>query len=184
MLTVDLDRAIHLIMAVVKNFGPDHLAGTKGNRKNEGVPGCIYVTSEDDGYTLVPVCIVGQVFANLGILRALVMVDGVTDPHEISTPGEGIKQFAACTPHAVLWERAAQHGVTFTHEAQEFLRDVQSAQDGGDSWGLAMTTGLNMAQARVKQDHPAFTNERFVRALAESSGIDPLPEWEKELLYS
>lgn len=185
--TIDLRASILLIVEVVKTFGAAHEAGV-GTTSSSG---CQYVVTADPQSTLVPVCIVGQVFHNLGILRAM-LTDGGYDQHE------------ACQMDSGLWENAEAMGVTFTDDAKAFLRTVQRAQDNGvispnggrtRQWGAALNEGIRVAQEKViakakeESDVFSFYIEKRVEevtkptvSLTKSTASEPLAEWEKELL--
>lgn len=127
-LIVNLETLIRLFSKVVTDAGYDHVAAPNSNSS-----GCRYVGF--DGGRLVSICIVGRAFDYLGILRATVLSStGVFD-----TQGQ---QYSACTLGEPLWERAFSMGVEFTEDAQLFAREVQSLQDGGESWGNALTMAV------------------------------------------
>lgn len=146
--TITLVQAVSLLTEVVKRFGASHKATTP-----EGGEGCVYLVKATPNGLLTPVCIVGQVFSDLGILRAM-LTDGGHDQHE------------ACNIGSTLWENATAMGVEFTEEAQVFLRDAQRYQDsvyhGGQdkSWGGALTFAVGRAQEnfieRAKQESGLF----------------------------
>lgn len=135
--TITLVQAVALVTEVVKRFGSGHKATTPN-----GGEGCVYIVKPSPNGLLTPVCIVGQVFSDLGILRAM-LSEGGTDQHE------------ACNIGSTLWDNAQAMGVTFDEDAQVFLRDAQRYQDsvyhgGADkSWGGALTFALTRAQDNI-----------------------------------
>lgn len=136
--TVTLSDAVSITARIVRDFGPTHAP-----QGRSGAPGCNYTTvglnaerpNEDLTKPLVAVCIVGQVFAHLGILRAV-----------FSTMGG---EYSTCVPTAGLWTNASIMGVEFTEEARQFLRDAQEVQDAGVAWGEALTKAFERAQDRA-----------------------------------
>lgn len=93
---------------------------------------CIYATV--DGHTVTPVCIVGQMFADLGLLRLL-----LSHPNDLTW---GESRASSCGLGAVLWETLAPFGVTADDDAASFMRLVQSRQDGGEPWGQAFDSAV------------------------------------------
>lgn len=149
--TITLTDAVTILTNVVKDHGADHAP-----LGNKGAPGCNYTTAGlnhdnmDDNPTkrLVPVCIVGQVFAYLGILRAVFQATG--------------SEFSTCGLGSTIWVNAETMGVTFTKDAQVFLRSAQQEQDSGRAWGVALTTAFAEAQERAlttfKRESGLFTH--------------------------
>lgn len=181
--TITLVQAVTLVTNIVRRFGPKHLAATPN-----GGAGCQYIVKPSPEGALVPVCIVGQVFSDLGILRAMVS-DGGYDQHE------------ACNMDSPIWGNAEAMGVTFAEDAQHFLHSAQKYQDsiftGGNdkSWGGALTHALNVAQEQAldnfKRESGIFTGYLYpdvyaavtpTVSLTKSTDPEPLAEWEKELL--
>lgn len=179
MTTVTIDKAVTMLIAVVKEFGKDHTA------RGSASGGCQYVVTPSPTLPLVPVCIIGQVFANLGILRAM-----LTD--------NGNDQFGACSLDSPIWHNAEEMGVTFTDDARHFLRCAQNYQDspskGGQAWGGALSYALAEAQERVVEEARASavvfsgwltTDVRQATTdVRQATMDDPLADWERELLGS
>lgn len=117
---ITLDDAVLGITNVVRKYGADHTSGGGSN-------GCIYAARDQYG-ALVPVCIVGQFVANYGLLGALVIGDGFSEP----------EQYGACEVGSEMWDRLEEHGMTVTPEARAFLREAQASQDAGKDWGTAL----------------------------------------------
>lgn len=104
------------------------IATREPDRIGQGDGGsCIYATV--NGHVVTPVCIVGQMFADLGLLRLL-----LHSPNEMSW---GESAASSCGFGAVLWETLAPFGITADEDAARFMRLVQSRQDGGEPWGQA-----------------------------------------------
>ena len=116
---ITLDFAIQAMLNIVERFGPDHAA----TAPNGSEATCVYAVNNNG--VLTPVCIVGQMFADMGILRLL--LENPLDPDaaqwcNLGGAGEG-------------WaETLAARGVEVTPEARMFLSDAQSRQDGGATW--------------------------------------------------
>lgn len=127
---------IHLTLPIVANMlrlisqrDPERVG-----REDEGA-GCTYASVKDGA--LYPICIVGQMFADLGLLRLL-----LTDPSDIVDAGYAPSNLGACTTNFGFWESLAKHGVTADEDAKEFMRDVQMKQDEGERWGEAYTMAV------------------------------------------
>ena len=121
--------SIHLTLAQVIGFikvivdrDPDKVA--KGPN---GGSGCMYMVRK--GHVLTPVCIVGQMFADMGLLRLL-----LTDPSNLTDEND---QFGSCSLNSDMWNGLAKFGVTADKDAQEWLYNVQRKQDSGSSWSDA-----------------------------------------------
>lgn len=191
-ITYTLADAIRHIGNLVKRFGADHEA-----MRPDGQPGCVYAVFQNG--SLVPVCIVGQVFADLGILRAVLGAVTLNDMLK-ADPDDLPSQSGACSLNDGMWSRAHDMGVLFTNEAREYLRVVQSVQDGqpvtefglqtpdDSNWGAAEAYGLSYMNARVQAEadnaRVAFLqNSEVWKALkATTPTPDPLADWERELL--
>lgn len=173
--TIDFRTALNLLVSIVKEFGPEHVA--RDGEQN----GCTYfVRDENDFGNLVidplnlrPVCIVGQAFHRLGIMRALLSAstDTYTDQH------------GACGFGHELWDNAEAMGVTFTLDAQRFLRFAQSEQDSGKTWAEAVKNAVTREQEHALNEF-RMGSDRFGYEVenALASVPEPLAEWEKELL--
>lgn len=101
-----------------------------GRDDSDGGVGCTYAAVSNGA--LVPVCIVGQMFANLGLLRLLLI-----DPSHIVSDGYTPSQHGACSIEGGLWDSLAENGITADLDAQTFMRAVQQRQDEGTPWGIA-----------------------------------------------
>lgn len=164
---IGLRDAVLLITGIVAAFGPTHKATSEHGS-------CTYTVEQDhNADTLTAVCIVGVLFSRLGILRALFTPYG---------------QEGSCFRAATLWANAAAMGVTFDTDAREFLRDAQSAQDSGKTWGEALNEALALARERVldkaKEESKIFDYymDRRVAEVTDVPVEDPLASWERELL--
>lgn len=98
---------------------------------------CIY--AKQVGAVLTPVCIMGQMFANIGLLRLLMV-----NPSDLDSPSNP----DSCAVATGFWTRLAEFGITATPEAQQFCHDVQRQQDEGTAWGQAFTDGVTDFKAR------------------------------------
>jgi len=184
------------LSALVTRFGADHVASAP-----DGGTGCTYGVVRDGA--LVPVCIIGQWVSAYGLLG--VLVTSTPDPlgYEQYNPDfEG-----ACLIDNAMWHSLESVGFVVDFDAREYARDVQQAQDNGQTWGEALPyadavhiwRGANKAaealgEVRVTLPTRPTTTEfdaRYVKN--EHGGWDaaPTPEptealaaWEKELLYS
>lgn len=175
-LHITLAMALTGIKSIVERFGHDHIGSLP-----EG--GCAYV-EKVDGIRLVASCIVGQFFADLGILRVL-----VGDGYSGSTiPGLcGIRNEIAMTDD--LRERlAVKWGITFADEAWTFLSTAQVEQDGAAQWGQA----AEEAAKKILSLRGEPCTAMGVLALQAEDGDtgkptvkspeSPLAEWERALL--
>lgn len=136
---IDFQTAARILVNITKEFGADHRAGKPGSND-----GCTYFVRDErtsawgentkyiDLHNLRPVCIVGQVFHRLGILRALLANDG--------------DQHSACTMDSVIWANAEAMGVTFTEEAKTLFRKAQYRQDNGETWADAVKGAVTDSQ--------------------------------------
>jgi hypothetical protein len=195
-----LSDAIRHIGNLVKRFGADHEAA-----RPDGQPGCVYAVFQNG--SLVPVCIVGQVFADLGILRA-VTSSGITLNEMLNAAADDLPtQGGACALQDAIWSNAHDMGVLFTNDAREYLRVVQSVQDGQPvadfeflqtpdepNWGAAEAYGREYMSAKA-QEAADVAREDFLRdsevwqALKATApapyplaDAEPMAEWERELL--
>lgn len=176
--TVDFNRAVSILVAIVKDFGPLYAAPS-------GDAGCTYFVQDTKENAwggshkfinvdnLRPVCIVGQVFSRLGIMRALLSGDG--------------DQYSTCQPDALLWANAEEMGVDFTEEARSLFRQAQYKQDNGQTWRDAVTEAVAEAQAEALAEFQRNSDlfrgiEGYMLDLPAVPEPEPLAEWEKELL--
>lgn len=132
-LHITLLMALDGLRSVVDRFGPEH--------KNEGA--CRYAVERSG--VLTPVCIVGQFFHDLGILRTLIAADGPN----MSTGeaiGEGWETKYADTGYCNLDAFGGEtldvlrnrYGITFDPAAITLLKSAQTLQDGGATWADAV----------------------------------------------
>lgn len=112
---------------------PEAIARTK-----DGSVGCLY--AEQEGHVLHAVCIIGQMFADLGLLRLL-----LTDPSDVRGYSD---LHGTCSVHADFWPALAKFGITADEDAMEFMRSVQQKQDGGSTWGDALTSTVDESVSR------------------------------------
>lgn len=168
---ITLSLAIQMLTKVVEDRGYNHRAGD-----GLGVgTSCIYGTYVNG--VMQPVCIVGQMFHNIGLLGLLV------------NPADASQQADSCGSMSALWDRLSEHGVIVDRDAREFLASAQRSQDNGDIWGMALAKALrNAKEARTaeilgKDDalHNIAATENRLIVLADPSGGE-LADWERELL--
>lgn len=137
---------IHLTLPQVVGFLRT-IAEGEPTRIGQGEGGsCVYADS-DDGM-LTPVCIIGQMFANLGLLRLL-----LTDPNELFYPN----MLGACGIDSDFWSYLARYGVTADLDAKEFAHSVQRTQDDGIPWGEA----FNNAVTKYRESQQADLDHRL-----------------------
>jgi len=130
--------SIHFTLAQVVN-----MLGNIANRDPERVGKsdsgrCIYGIIESG--VLVPVCIVGQMFADLGLLRLM-----LNSPSEIESWNTEMQ--GACNVGGHFWEALATYGITADEDAQKFAHMVQSRQDDGVTWGEAFASTVEAYRA-------------------------------------
>jgi len=137
---------IHLTLPIVVNLlrtiaqrDPERIG-----REEDGA-GCTYATFKDGALT--PICIVGQMFADLGLLR-LLLYDS-SDLNSTYHPS----QYGACSVGFGFWDNLTAYGITAEHEAQVFMRDLQAKQDEGKTWGVAF--------AETVEEYLAVQNGKF-----------------------
>lgn len=127
-------------------------------RTSDGKVGCVY--AEQNGHVLTPVCIVGQMFADLGLLRLLLIlpsdVNGYSDQH------------GTCSTYGEFWNSLAEFGITADEDAKHFMREVQSKQDSGFTWGDALSGAvqeyIDVENARLNDEQAALDHKRQVLA--------------------
>lgn len=158
--------------------------------KADGGRSCIYASL--DGFVLRPVCLIGVMLHDLGVLRAVVYsiygenaygygnVDGQDGACELDAEG--------------MWARLAQAGVTFTDEAKVLMRHAQAEQDSGEVWGDAVEKGLFEAQEKFRSDIEEQVESLREELTAQYTILDaptlsqapveqqPLYPWERDLL--
>jgi hypothetical protein len=142
--------SIHFTLAmVVTALGniarrdPDRIGKSDGGR-------CVYGVIENGA--LVPVCIVGQWFSDLGLLRLL-----LNNPSEVESWNTEMQ--GACNVGGHMWEALAAYGITADEDAQKFAHRVQSRQDDGLTWSDA----FNGAVADHREAEQDALNERLDR---------------------
>lgn len=120
--------SIHFTLVQVVNM-LGNIARRDSERIGKSETGrCIYGVIENG--VLVPVCIVGQMFSDLGLLRLL-----LNNPNEVES--WNTEMHGACNVGGHLWEALAKYGITFDEDAQKFAHRVQGRQDDGVTWGEA-----------------------------------------------
>ena len=153
---ITMNMAVLGLLDILDRFGQDHYASGAGG-------GCIYSTKTDSN-ALVPVCIVGQFFADLGILGAL-----------LETPNDRYNGVSGACPTNMgafaneTIDMLNARGITIDEDAQEFLRRAQQEQDSKNTWGYSVERALASA---VSQGHIA---------LPETSLIDRAKAWQEAL---
>lgn len=144
---------IHFTLPMVLNMLGNiaKRAPEKVAQKSDGTTGCIYM--ERDGHIVTPVCIVGQMFADLGLLRLLAL-----NPSDLSDDAD---QHTACTVGGEFWTALETYGITADEDAASFMRSVQYKQDGGSTWSEAFDS--------IVQE---FRDERTARLDDEQEALD------------
>ena len=148
-ITMNLAQTRSALLRIVDRFGADHVAGGNGST------GCTYARLVDG--VLTPVCIVGQLVADYGLLG--VLVDEGADflaPTRLDPWGDTITQDptrelnveGACTISHIMWTHLANAGLHFDEDAKAYLRAAQEGQDDGLPWGQA----VKYADARWLRD--------------------------------
>jgi hypothetical protein len=138
-LHITLAMALAGLRSVVDRIGEHHV-GTMGDGR-----GCAYVENVD-GVRLVPSCIVGQLFADLGVLRALVISSDASFSG-CQIPGSDLRNEGGMSPE--LRKRLAEEsGITMSDEAFTFLQTAQFEQDNEYAWGVA----VERAAQRILRD--------------------------------
>lgn len=135
-LTITAQMVVIGLLDILDRFGHDHVATKPG-----GGSGCIYAVKNESN-ALVPVCIVGQFFSDLGILAALLInpndpEDGVMCANPANFGAMGADDLGAAL-------RA--RGIALDGHARRILRKAQSEQDNGVPWGIAVETAFSRAQ--------------------------------------
>ena len=162
---------------IVERFGFDHTATNPD--PNSGAT-CIYAVTDEKG-NLVPVCIVGQLFASYGLLGLLV----TSDPSQYANPSnEG-----ACMVGSEVWTPLVNLGWTVDEDAREYAYAAQRAQDNGATWGDALkyADAMHVHRAAVAASegidyaaHPV--TPQMPSAPEQPVEDEPLADWERELL--
>lgn len=124
-LNITLRDAVRGFTNIIDQFGPDHKATPP-----EGSSGtCVYALVNQYG-ALVPVCIVGQFFANLGLLRVLLDPDHHESNSVFAEANECNLAGLSSKVRAVL----DGHGITVDDDAWTFMGYAQSQQDRNHTW--------------------------------------------------
>jgi len=103
---------------------------------------CTYAVVVDG--VLTPVCLIGQMFADMGLLGLLVR--DLTDAQDTGH----ISQEGACDTGGAVWQALAKVGIETDPEAQKYARSAQYGQDNGLTWGqsIAYADGVYLARQR------------------------------------
>lgn len=122
-ITIDKHSALSHLRAVVEEFGPEH-------EEN-----CWYANIRD--LHPRPGCIVGQVFARVGVSAETL--------HELDGSGTGSEgtDIASLATRGVL----KAHGIDLTPDAVLILKAAQRKQDAGYNWGQALDEAEEKAAA-------------------------------------
>jgi hypothetical protein len=115
------------LLRVLANREPERIG-------KSGDAGCVYGYVEKG--VLTPVCIVGQMFADLGLLRLL-----LTDPSDLSY-GYATPNLGACAVSGDFWGYLAAFGITADEDAKAFMHSVQRRQDDDSTWGEAFADAV------------------------------------------
>lgn len=155
-LHITLLMAFDLLKGIIERVGADH--------KQMG--SCQYA-KETNG-VLVPVCIVGHVFHDLGILRTLIGTESEWHSAKFIPGADLDASGLVCNGPGISASLrtylASRYGITFENEAWYLLEVAQENQDHRETWAKA----LNAAAGRVitrfgievpKPDHTALLND-------------------------
>lgn len=156
-LTITAQMVVIGLLDILDRFGEHHVA-----MKPDGGTGCIYAV-KDKSNALVPVCIVGQFFSDLGILAALLINPNDPDDGVMCANPANFGAMGADDLHEALRAR----GIALDHNARKILRKAQSEQDNGVPWGLAVETAFSRAQREGWFTFP------------ETSYLDRAKEWQE-----
>lgn len=169
---ITIKNVVDGLTRIVKRVGRDHIAvnpsgGSSGN-------GCVYAVIVDG--VLTPVCIVGQFFADLGYLGALVSSN---DDGDIAVCYGGLGDGGHNFPgDGTATGALLDHGFTFEDGALRILRDAQAKQDVGETWFNAVSHAFESYHSRVVRDLPSsWWVGDLTKAVPE-----PLADWERDLL--
>lgn len=135
--------SIHFTLTMVVNLlgniakrDPERIGKSDSGR-------CIYGVIENG--VLVPVCIVGQMFGDLGLLRLL-----LTNPNEVADWNAEMQ--GACNVGNFFWDSLAKFGITADTDAQAFAHAVQSRQDDGVTWSEAFEGAVRAYRDEQTED--------------------------------
>jgi hypothetical protein len=163
-ITIDRDNAADLLIQAVERRGYDHTPAPSGDSS-----GCTYIANVHPLGFLVAVCLIGEVFAGLGVLRALTRDGGRT-------------QFGACDPYdAEFWNNAEDYGIYVEQDARDLFYSAQRKQDSGKSWGVAVTRSIEEIQvddkakldAKHREEQDALSRGTMYSATARLDGLRP-----------
>lgn len=129
---ITIDMAVKGLLTILDVFGEDYRAPQDGDEVR-----CIYVERDVSG-ALVPVCIVGALFARWGILGALVETPN-SNHSGIAASGSEVCNLSSFTLTA---NRLAERGIVVDNEAIALLAKAQGEQDKGKTWGYAVEAAL------------------------------------------
>jgi hypothetical protein len=115
-----------------------------------GSAGCVY--GFIDKGVLTPVCIVGQMFADLGLLRLLLV-----SPSDLTDGSYGTANLSACSIGSGFWEDLSRFGITADEDAKAFMHSVQRKQDDDYVWGEA----FNAAVQEYRAEQQAILDSRL-----------------------
>lgn len=120
-----LAQVVTMLNTIVKRDPERTGLGTNGG-------GCVYGFITEGA--LVPVCIVGQMFADLGLLRLL-----MNHPSDMEYASA---MSTTCGMSSSFWQVLGKYGITADDDAKTFMFDVQRHQDAGHTWGVAFANGV------------------------------------------
>lgn len=113
--------------------------------------GCVYGYQNEGALT--PICIVGQMFADLGLLRLL-----MNNPNELDFPSA---MSSTCGTSSGFWEVLNKYGITADEDAARFMFAVQRRQDEGQTWGMAYDQSVRDYRDAQQDDLNARLNSLF-----------------------
>lgn len=122
---VDYAEAVRLAVEAADERGNDY---TYNNPS--GSMQCMYV--HDIGDKIVPGCIVGNILIRKGIISAVEL--DMLEKNEHDSGSTAFRIFNGIITRKTGWK--------FTGKALTFLGHVQSRQDGGESWGDAISEAM------------------------------------------
>lgn len=126
------------LLDILDRFGEDHIARNPSGDADAAV--CIYAVKNTSN-ALVPVCIVGQFLADLGLLGLALRQPG--NPHDgvlCANPNNVGGMFE-------LRDYLRDRGVTMDENAYRILSEAQAKQDSGNTWGDSVNNALRVADS-------------------------------------